>query len=85
MAYLRYSRALFSRHGRGEGVEGHPLASAVEVMSALLCSTLVLWVVDFALNLALVLVISLFICARIVLAWRDLCLWSFIVAQEYSS
>ncbi|CAM9142920.1 unnamed protein product [Ectocarpus sp. 12 AP-2014] len=36
MAYLRYSRALFSRHGRGrgEGVdEAHPLATAVETLS----------------------------------------------------
>lgn len=32
MAHLRYSRALFSRHGRGEWLEeGHPLPAAVEV------------------------------------------------------
>ena len=32
MAHLRYSRSLFSRHGRGEWLEeGHPLPAAVEV------------------------------------------------------
>ena len=32
MAHLRYGRALFARHGRGEWIdEGHPLATAVEV------------------------------------------------------
>ncbi|CAB1098195.1 unnamed protein product [Ectocarpus sp. CCAP 1310/34] len=43
MAYLRYSRALFSRHGRGrgEGVdEGHPLATAVETLSRRGCGDL---------------------------------------------
>lgn len=54
MAHLRYSRALFSRHGRGEWLEeGHPLPTAVEVMGVCVCVgvgtvTCWCWYGDFA-------------------------------------